>query len=383
MNVRHLAAMIIVAMFPILSSCTPSSEADSASLEGLSDENENTYKITNQQFSSSGMKLAPLASNEFYEVVKTYGMFDVPPQNRSSISAYFGGYVKEIRLLPGQRVEKGQTLFTMENPEYVQMQQDFLEAKGQLSYLKSDFERQKNLVEDNITSQKNFLKAEADYTVTKVRYESLKIKLGLMNINTDNLDVNNMRTVINVTAPISGYVTSVNVSKGMYLNPSDVAIMIIDTEHQHLELTIFEKDLSVVTEGQPIKFRIQDTDQVYDAEVHLVNRSIDPEKRTVSVHGHLIDEKNTRKFSPGMYIEADIYTSSYSRMALPSDAIVNIEDKYFVLIKKSSSADLMIFEKRQVVVGASSGGFTEIQNHQDFEEGTEFMTRGAFNLITE
>src|SRR5690606_36905728 len=146
------------------------------------------------------------------------GMIDVPPANRASISPYFGGYVKEIDLLTGQRVKKGQVLFTIENPEFVQMQQDFLEAKGELVYLSADYERQKSLSKDNVTSQKNFLKAQSDYTVTKVRFESLRKKLELMNINPNKLTIDNIRTKINVTSPIDGYVTKMDVTRGAYLN---------------------------------------------------------------------------------------------------------------------------------------------------------------------
>src|SRR5690606_33026367 len=114
------------------------------------------------QFQSSNMVLGKMEMGSFHEVVKANGMFDVPPENRAAVSCYFGGTVKDIRLLPGQKVKKGQVLFILENPDYVQMQQDFLEAKGQLAYLKSDYERQKNLAQDNVTSQKNYLKAESE-----------------------------------------------------------------------------------------------------------------------------------------------------------------------------------------------------------------------------
>ena len=116
-------------------------------------ENSGVVTITPSQFSSSKMELGKLSKMEFHQTVKTNGMFDVPPENKASVSAYFGGYVKELNLLPGEQVKKGQLLFTLENPDYVQLQEDFLVAKAQLEYLKSDFERQKELVKDNVTSR--------------------------------------------------------------------------------------------------------------------------------------------------------------------------------------------------------------------------------------
>ncbi|MDD4606619.1 MAG: efflux RND transporter periplasmic adaptor subunit, partial [Dysgonamonadaceae bacterium] len=237
-TVNYLLVIVLLS----LAAC--SSKNDATTSDEMSDENstEDVYELSATQFNSSDMKLGKLEMQEFYEIVKANGMFNVPPQNRASVSSYFGGSVKDIKLQPGQHVKRGQVLFTLENPEFVQLQQDFLESQGQLSYLKSDYERQKNLVEDNVTSQKNYLKSESDYTVTRARHASLRKKLELLEINPNALTIDNIRATVTVTAPINGYVTDVNITKGSFLNPSNVAMIIVDTDHLQLELNIFEKD---------------------------------------------------------------------------------------------------------------------------------------------
>ena len=319
---------------------------------------------------------------EFHQVVKANGMFDVPPENRASISSYYGGTVKNIQLLPGERVKKGQILFILENPDYVQLQQDFLEAKGQLTYLKSDYERQKNLVQDRVTSQKSYLKSESEYTVTRVRVESISKKLKLMNIDPNTLTIGNIHTTINIYSPINGYVTKVNITRGAYLNPSEVAITLVDTDHLHLELNIFEKDISKVDIGQPIRFRVQeDIGRQYEAVVHLVNKVVDPENRTIGIHGHLLNEKLSTKFNPGMYVEAEIYTTSESKKSLPQDAIVEVDGQYYVLVLESSSNGNYVFAQKEVKTGKSDNGYIEILNYQDFNINAEFLVNGAFKLI--
>src|SRR5690606_34484631 len=151
-----IAAVLILASCSSRSGKLPTGEAVAEAATA------GKYELSTRQFQSSNMELGTLEATSFHTVVKAIGIFDVPPEHIASVSAYYGGTVKEIRLLPGEYVKKGQTLFVLENPDYVQMQQEYLEAKGQLTYLKSDFERQKNLVRDNITSQKNYLKAESE-----------------------------------------------------------------------------------------------------------------------------------------------------------------------------------------------------------------------------
>ena len=326
------------------------------------------------------MELGQITLQEFSTVVKANGMFAVPPQNKADVSAYFAGYVKDIRLLPGDTVKKGQVLFTIENPEYVQVQRDFLEASGRLDYLRSDYERQKALMADNVTSQKNFLKAESEYKVTLAQYQSLIKQLNLMNINPRTLSGDNIRSIISVLSPLSGYATAVNISKGMFLNPSDIAITVTNTDDLHIELKIFEKDLPAVKIGQPINIRLQNnTDHVYKGKVHLVNRAIDERERTVMIHGDLLNGEDVKLFAPGMYIEGEILTTTSQYPALPSDAVVNIDNDFFGLVKENDT----IFKKVLIKAGSTNNGFTQILNSDDFGQGTQFLTKGAFNLLTE
>lgn len=375
---------LIVASLLTLASCASKTDSQVADQSITQTPLEGAYQLSKTQFESSDMKLGKMEMKTFHEVVKATGMFDVPPESRASVSSYYEGTVKNIKLLPGERVKKGQLLFTLENPDFVQMQQDFLEAKGQLTYLKSDYERQKNLVEDNVSSQKSFLKAESDYTVTRVKVESLAKKLSLMNISPDSLTLENIRTIINIYSPISGYVTTVDATRGGFLNQSQSAITILNTDHLHLELNIFEKDLPKVSIGQPIQFSIQDDKSLkYDAAVHLVNKTVDPTNRTIGIHGHLMDEKSSSKFTPGMYVEADIYSTNVSKISLPEDALVEVEDKYYALVLQDNSTTAFSFVKREIKAGESSDGFVEILNLNDFNDTTQFLTKGVFNLITE
>lgn len=382
MKNRSVSYLVVLSLL-VLANC--SSKTDSPTEQIISQApTEETYELTKTQFVSSNMKLGKMEMASFHDVVKSIGMFDVPPENRVSVSSYFEGTVKDIRLLPGEKIKKGQLLFVLENPDFVQIQQDYLEAKSQLAYLKSDFERQKNLFQDNVSSQKSFLKAEADYTVTRVKVESLSKKLSLMNINPTSLTLNNIRTTINIASPIDGYVTHVDITRGSFINPTQSAVTIVDPDHLHLELNIYEKDLANVSVGQPITFRVQENnDEEYKAFVHLVNKTIDSESRTIDIHGHLADESLASKFTPGMYVEADIYSSSESKLALPQSALVEVEGKYYVLILKSSSDKGYSFVKKEVKIGDSNNDFAEILNPQDLKSDAVFLTKGAFNIITE
>ncbi|MBK7682588.1 MAG: efflux RND transporter periplasmic adaptor subunit [Bacteroidetes bacterium] len=381
---KYAASYILFSILLASASCSSKTESKAEEKTESQKTLEGKYELSEKQFQSSEMSIGGLQKKSFNEIIKATGMFDVPPENRASVSSYFDGTVKEIKLLPGERVKKGQILFTLENPDFVQIQQNYLEIQGQLAYLKSDYERQKNLVQDNVSSQKNFLKAESDYTVAKVTLESLGKKLTLMNIPPNLLTIKNIRTTVNVTSPINGFVTQVDISQGAFLNSSQSAITIVNTDHLHLELNIFEKDITKVRVGQPIQFRIQeDKGNEYEATVHLVNKTVDPTSRKILIHAHPSSEKAASKFSPGMYVEADINSTAISKASLPEDAIVEVEGKFYALVLQDSTKNGYSFIKREIKTGDTNNGFVEILNQNSFNEQTQFLTKGAFNLIKE
>ncbi len=134
--------------------CFPESKNSESEKVIISNDNINSIYVSRKQFQSSGMELGNVQKIGFNEEIRTNGMFDVPPAHRAAVSVYFGGTVKNFDIHVGDKVKKGQVLFILENPEYVQLQQDYLEVKAQLSYLKSDYERQKTLALESLSSQK-------------------------------------------------------------------------------------------------------------------------------------------------------------------------------------------------------------------------------------
>ena len=205
-----------------------------------------------------------------------------------------------------------------------------------------------------------------------------------MNLNPDKITGSNITTEIEVVSPLSGYITAVNASKGVFLNPDDIAVSLIDTDHLHIELNIFEKDLPKVKIGQTIIFKRQDNSSLtYEAEVYLVSKFIDSYSRTAAIHGHLIHEKDEEIFAPGMYIEAEILTTTDTLPALPEEAVISLNENNYVLVKLEQDANVITFEKRFVKVGVTKDGFVEILNAHDFNKQDKFLVKGAFNLISE
>ncbi|SFT02345.1 membrane fusion protein, cobalt-zinc-cadmium efflux system [Zhouia amylolytica] len=336
--------------------------------------------ITENQFKAAQMQVGTIKPTAFDQTVKANGVFTVPPERKASVSPYFSGYVKELSLLPGDQVRKGQVLFTLENPDYIRVQQRYLEAKGQLRYLDAEYKRQQELMKDQITSEKNLLKAEADYSVIKAQYESLKKQLWLMNINPNTLSASNLRSTIAVIAPIEGHITKINTQKGAYLNPSDMALSITDTKHLQIKTQVFEKNLPQLKAGQPVVFKVQNGNEgSYHGTVKLINKAIDEHDRTASVYIDLKDDEAADHFAPGMYVEVAIVTAKDTLNALPEEAVVSIDNDHYGLVRINETT----FKQVGIKIGKTSNGYVEIVNPEVFESNTVFLTKGTFEMIME
>lgn len=328
------------------------------------------------------MALGEIEEKPFSSTIHVSGMIDVPPQNRAVVSAVMGGYIKDTPLLVGDLVKRGQLLVTVENPEFVTLQQNYLEAKEKLNYLKAEYERQIQLRSENITSQKNFLKAESEYKAVQAQYNGLKQRLRMLNFSTTDIDAGTIFPISKIYAPIAGSITKMNVVKGLFVSPAAAILEIIDNDHIHLELHVFEKDIMKLRKGQTIWFNIpESSSETFEAKVYLIGANIE-ENRTIKIHGHLKNESD-HNFLTGMFVEADIVTADSLKKALPSEAVANLDDSWYLLQLISKNDEEYVFKKVEIQQGDQYNEYTSIETNASLDESDKFLTKGIFNVLNE
>jgi cobalt-zinc-cadmium efflux system membrane fusion protein len=338
--------------------------------------------VTQAQFEQSKMLLGNLEQKSFPTVVNVNGMIDVPPENKAVVNATMGGYIKTTPLLVGDAVRKGQVLATLENPEFVILQQEYMEVNEQLIYLKSEYDRQITMKAENITSQKSYLKAESEYKTAVATHTGLDKQLRMIHISPSKVREGSISSVVPIYAPISGSITKMNVTMGSYVSPATEILEIIDSDHIHLELSVFEKDIMKIKKGQRINFKIPESSSAtYGAEVHLVGTSIDAH-RTIRVHGHLNDDSD-HNFLTGMFVNAGIITNSAFAKAVPNASIVFVNQISYVLVLDKIEGETYYFKQVEVVVKESYEGFSIVQSGSVFKPQTQFLTKGGFHLLGE
>ena len=303
------------------------------------------------------------------------GEIEVPPQGMASVTAPLGGYIVETTMVPGTFVRKGTVLAKLSNPDYIVLQQSYLETRGQLKFAEQDFQRQKTLQEQNATAAKKLQESESSYAVLKARLAGLKEQLKMIGINLATLEDGSIQSVVLLKTPITGYVTDVNHHPGEFVEPREAIFEIVNLDHLHLHLNVFEQDISGVQKDQHVRFRPTGSNsEAFVGKVLLVSPQRDAEARSFDVHAHI--ETGEDKLKPGMYVEAEILLSADSVHALPENAVVYREDKPFVVAEDNG-----IFTLLGVETGVVMDGWIEIRNHELLQD-KKIVTDGASRILT-
>ncbi len=370
--IAFLAASIM-----LLYSC--GSKQEEAKQEEHHEEKSNTVELTDAQYQVAAIETGNIESRTLSGTIQANGLLDVPPQSKVTVSAPMGGFVKETELLQGSYVKKGQVIAVMQNTDYIQLQQEYIENSSQLEFLKTEYERQQQLSKENVNSQKSLQQAKANYTVTKAKTDGLKAKLQMLNINVSSLENGSIQNTINLYSPIDGYVTKVKVNIGVFVNPSDIMFEIVNTEHLHAELTVFEKDVPRLRIGQKVLFTLANETSHRSATVYLIGREINAD-RTVQIHCHL--DKEDKELLPGMYLKAIVETDNANVSALPDEAIVSYEGKkYIFTVADEQHPGTHHFNMIEVQTGAVELGYSEVILPQTVTLQAKIVSKGAYNLL--
>lgn len=338
--------------------------------------------FTSDQYQLSDIETGNIEMRNLSSIVKLSGVIDVEPEAEAIVSAPLGGYIKTAGLLPGKNVKKGQILATIENPEFITMQQDYLESKGRLQFLEQEYKRQQKLRAEDVNAAKTFQQVSSEYHVMQARINGLEQKLALVGINTSGLENDKITRTANLYAPISGYIKTSNVTIGKYVNPTDVLFEIINKDVIHLALNAYEKDLTKIQVGQTVKFSLANENNFNrTAKVFLIGQATGQD-RIVPIHCHLA-KQNIDNLIPGMYVKAWVETGTEKQYAVPSDAIVQLEGKDYLILQTGQSSNSYSFQLQQIRKGTEQEGYTAVILPENINvQKAKVVVKNAYTVLS-
>ena len=336
----------------------------------------NKVSLTKEQATLAQLVMAPIELGRMKGTAHLNGVIDVPPTGIASVSMPLGGYVQDINLIPGNFVKKGAVLATVKDPAFIQLQENYLASKAKLNYLQQDLDRQKLLLNQEAVSKKSYQQIQADYNAMNIQLRALSEQLKLINIQPENLTPENMSSLVRLTAPISGYITKVNINRGKYVTPSDVLLEIMDPNDINAAITIYEKDIANFKVGMKGTVTLtQDPSKNYSVSILAVSQNINEDK-TGLLHCHFAN--TPKNVLPGMFLTADIVVETNEAVLIPIESVQRFQGKDYIFIQQANNE----FEAIVIEINQSNKEFVSVKNTEAKSWiGKSLVVKNAFSLL--
>lgn len=381
---KHLTYVITLLLAgTLLASCSGKKSTDKAEDNSKTEkkDKENGLELSPEQMKSVGIETGPVEQKNLDAVVKANGQLAVPPQNKADVSILSGGIIGNINVLEGQQVHKGQVLATIKNQDLLKLQQDYLAAKNNFTYVQAEYDRQTQLKAAGAGTGKSFQASEATYNAERSKLTAYESQLQQLGISPGRINNGHIVSQFPVLSPISGTVGTITANTGAFVQPGTSIMEVVDNSKIHCDLTVFEKDLMAVKVGQKVNFQLTNQDnQVITGVINGVNKSFENESKGVVVHA-VINNRAHQNLIPGMYVTALISTGSKLMPAVPVDAVIRSEGKQYIFVTTTHDKDgKTIFTKTEVTTGVTELGYIQITPLTALPAQVQIATKGAFYL---
>lgn len=384
-----------------LSNCTKETKTAQPTEEKEAEHEEAPQTIatlTEEQMKAVGVKLGTIEVKELTAMIKANGILNVPNSNMASVASMFGGVIQTLPIQEGSYVKKGQVIATISNPEFILTQEQYLTVLSRITYAEQEFRRQKELFDNDAGAKKNLQNSSAELKTLRSQKASLSRQLQMMGINPSKVSNANLKNGMVITAPISGTVSKIIAQIGSYVDVSSPVAEIIDNSSIHLDLQVFEKDLPKMKVGQVIQFELTNNPgNSYEAVVYSIGSSFENESKTIAVHSKVRGNKSG--LINGMNITGAVSLSNSFTPAVPNEAIVEADGKFYIFVKTNKKVEehtdeeskdpneknkehknetSINFEKIEVVKGSSDMGYTAITTVNEIDPTAQIVVKGAF-----
>lgn len=361
--------------------------------EGHADENMAT--LTSEQIKTIGIELGTIEQKELTNSIKANGILTVPNQNKAFVTPLLGGVIKTLLVQPGTFVRRGQAIATIVNPDLIQMQQQMQQVSAQISFSEIELKRQKELVEGNAAPLKRLQQVQTELSTLRTQRSGLQRQLSALGAS------QSFSSSVTVRAPISGTVSKVMVQLGSNVDVSMPIAEIVNNSLLHLDLYVYEKDLTKLKPKQVIHFTVtNNAGKEYDAEIFSIGTAFESNTKTIPVHAKVMGDK--AGLIDGMNVTANVSLNKATVSAVPTEAIVSYQGQDYIFVQSLKHAEVkqiagadsvkhsgkeqtkvagITFEKIPVAKGTSDVGYTEITLLKEIPKDAKIVVKNAFFVL--
>jgi len=296
------------------------------------------------------VNVVTVEKTQFTNYVDIQGRIDA----QDNVTAYpqAAGTITAIYIKPGQHVNKGQVIAQLDNSV---LKQNIAQAQAQLSLLNTLYQRQKNLWDQKIGTEVQFLQAKTNLEAGQKQLASLQQQAAMYTIK----------------SPISGTVDQMDLKLGQVAQPGQTGVRIVNADNLKVKADVPESYAASVNQGDNVKIVVPDANDSLVAKVTFAAKVIDPSSRSFGIEIKLPSKKDLR---PNM--TATLKIASYTHpnaLVVPLKAVQKSEQGDYVFVAENGVA-----KRKEVKVGSTSGTQSEVLS--GLAPGDQLITDGAADV---
>ena len=317
---------------------------------------------------ANGLRTGAIARQAMVQSFSVPARIEAPPQSTAQVYPTIGAFVREVYVIKGSKITRGDRLAALYHPDLLALQERYQAAAARLEQNRLAYERKQALLEEKATSLREVQQAKANYLSSKSEEQSLGSILRGMGIDLQKVADGELSETVFLLAPIGGHILGTRAGVGQYAGTDAPLFTIVNRDHLHLEMQVPPSHIDKVRPGNPVIFRTPGNEVSRKGEVYLVNAVAD-ESGFFNVHAHFEDEENI--LHPGTYAEAQIVYLSDTVPALPLTAVWEEEGISYVLALEDDH-----FHEIPVSTGWSNDEYVSILNARELD-GLELVMNGV------
>jgi len=328
-----------------------------------------------------GIEVDVVRSKETKSVLEAMGKVLAPRPQTAIVGHAFSARVSEVHVKLGEWVDNGRKLVTLESQEVGTAKSDFFKAIADLELAKQNYEREKELFENEVGIEKDLRAAEAEYKIAQANHEAAEKRLHTFGFTEEQVkeivETHQPHAAITLYAPIAGKIVEINAILGDLIDEETEIMKIIDPTLLWVDAQVYERDISKVKIGQSVEIKVPaHPDEVFHGKVSYIGDEVDEETRTITVRAEVNNEE--AKLKSGMFADVDILMNGNTEtLVVPKSAVLEDGRQKIVFVKAEDS-----FLLREIETGVANGDdYLPVQSGLD--AGEEVVITGSHLLRSE
>jgi RND family efflux transporter MFP subunit len=368
--------------FAVLLSCGKTSLEKSGTI------NDGVMNITKEKLKTIDVSFIKPPVKDLAQYITFNGKIKASPNHSAEVSSNIEGKIENIFVREGDFVKKGQAIATMSSMQLIELQDQYLNAKSEVDFMKIDFERQQELKRNNVGALSEYQIVETKYKTAISKEKAYRAKLELLGVSVDKLTDPRNSTIsksLTISAPIDGFVYSLPISVGMLSTPETILAKLIDNRHLHAEIYLYDKDINQIKDGQSVTIDfINASYKDIEGTVNSIDRVIDDETKAITAY-IIFEVPLDYIIMPDMSIKVKVESRNNTNAGyvVPNSALLIEDENVFVFATEKIDQDTLKIQKYKIEFGDRNDHESEILFNTETPKSIYIANKNASMLEAE